>query len=279
MQVRNCLGALRALPRRQTHLQLCDAAHRHSGPLALLIRHGESVWNEADRFTGWVDVPLTERGMRQMRGCADELCHDEGLSRLISAVYTSELRRAVSSASILMDCSGMSAVPCRQDWRLNEREYGGLTGLRKREVRRVLGAGKFRRVWMDPPPSQSDALFSLNAHSMERLNNRTGESFEVTQSRALHFWDEVMQPHMARGETVAIVSSKNLIKSLLVGLRTRDRSLDVRAQRCGQDVPLRGPILEEHIPNGCIVKVTPERARSGGQSLISKQASNENWQR
>ena len=155
MQVRNCLGALRALPRRQTHLQLCDAAHRHSGPLALLIRHGESVWNEADRFTGWVDVPLTERGMRQMRGCADELCHDEGLSRLISAVYTSELRRAVSSASILMDCSGMSAVPCRQDWRLNEREYGGLTGLRKREVRRVLGAGKFRRVWMDPRPRKA----------------------------------------------------------------------------------------------------------------------------
>src|SRR6202012_2513393 len=118
----------------------------------VLLRHGESEWNASNQFTGWVDVNLTDRG-RSEAVRSGQLLAEHGL--LPDVLYTSLLRRAISTAHLALDAADRLWIPVRRTWRLNERHYGALQGLNKAEIRDQYGDEKFmtwRRSYDTPPP-------------------------------------------------------------------------------------------------------------------------------
>src|ERR1700754_1627959 len=118
----------------------------------LLLRHGQSDWNEKNLFTGWVDVPLSATGEAEARRGGEMLA---GAGLLPDVVHTSLLRRAISTANIALDTCDRHWIPVRRDWRLNERHYGALQGKNKKEVREEFGDEQFmlwRRSYDTPPP-------------------------------------------------------------------------------------------------------------------------------
>ena len=120
-----------------------------TGGAVVLLRHGESTWNDANRFTGWHDVPLSERGEAQAKQVADML-REEGLC--FDAVYVSTLKRTIKTAWIILEQLDDFTVPVIASWRLNERNYGALTGLDKAETREFLGDERFEKLRRNPPP-------------------------------------------------------------------------------------------------------------------------------
>src|ERR671925_2246933 len=122
----------------------------------VLLRHGQSVWNAENLFTGWVDVPLSETGEQEaLRG--GELMRDTGL--LPDVVHTSVLRRAISTANLALDACDRHWIPVRRDWRLNERHYGALQGKNKKQTLEQFGEEQFmlwRRSYDVPPPPLAD---------------------------------------------------------------------------------------------------------------------------
>ncbi|MCU1666388.1 MAG: phosphoglycerate mutase, partial [Pseudonocardia sp.] len=119
----------------------------------VLLRHGQSVWNAENRFTGWVDVPLSETGEQEARR-GGELMREHAL--LPDVVHTSVLRRAISTANLALDTCDRHWVPVHRDWRLNERHYGALQGKDKKQTLEQFGEEQFmewRRSYDVPPPS------------------------------------------------------------------------------------------------------------------------------
>ncbi|MGH9299178.1 MAG: 2,3-bisphosphoglycerate-dependent phosphoglycerate mutase, partial [Acidimicrobiales bacterium] len=122
----------------------------------VLLRHGESTWNAENRFTGWVDVDLSLLGAEEARQAGELLRDEKGPG--ISSVHTSVLTRAVRTANIALDVLGLSYLPVRRHWRLNERHYGALQGLNKTETAEKYGPEQvalWRRSYDVPPPSLS----------------------------------------------------------------------------------------------------------------------------
>src|SRR5205085_1246889 len=130
----------------------------------VLLRHGQSEWNEKNLFTGWVDVALSEKGEQEARR-GGELLADAGL--LPDVLHTSVLRRAINTANLALDVCDRAWVPVRRDWRLNERHYGALQGKDKKQTLDAYGAEPFRlsrRSYHTPPPPIADAAgFSQSA--------------------------------------------------------------------------------------------------------------------
>lgn len=123
----------------------------------ILVRHGESTWNSLNLFTGWVDVPLSEKGLVEAKR-AGELLIDAGL--LPDVLHTSLLRRAISTAQLALDAADRHWIPVRRSWRLNERHYGDLQGKDKKTTLQTYGEEKFmlwRRSFDTPPPEISDS--------------------------------------------------------------------------------------------------------------------------
>lgn len=130
----------------------------------MLLRHGESIWNAANRFASWVDVPLSELGWTEARR-SGELLRDSGL--LPEVVHTSLLRRAVSTADIALDVADRHWIPVRRTWQLNERHYGALQGHNRERIRAEFGDDRFRR-WrraydVAPPPIAPDSPFGQDS--------------------------------------------------------------------------------------------------------------------
>src|SRR5689334_19960961 len=126
----------------------------------VLLRHGQSVWNAENLFTGWVDVPLTETGEQEARRCG-ELLRAEGL--LPDVVHTSVLRRAISTANHALDACDRHWIPVRRNWRLNERYYSALQGKNKKQTLAAYGEEQFmlwrRSYSVPPPPIKADSEY------------------------------------------------------------------------------------------------------------------------
>ncbi len=125
-------------------------------PRIVMLRHGQSTWNKENRFTGWVDVDLSEEGLAQARA-AGRILHDRQIG--FDVVYTSYLRRAVRTLWEVLDATGRMWMPVATDWRLNERHYGGLQGLNKDETRKKHGEEQvriWRRSYSTRPPQLED---------------------------------------------------------------------------------------------------------------------------
>jgi 2,3-bisphosphoglycerate-dependent phosphoglycerate mutase len=214
----------------------------------LLLRHGESEWNAANRFTGWVDVDLTERGRAE--SCrAGELLRDEAV--VPDLVHTSVLRRATSTAADALAACHRDWVPVRRSWRLNERHYGDLQGRNKAEIRAQYGEEQFMR-WrrsydVPPPPIADDSEFSQSADDRyaslsPELIPRT-ECLKDVVDRLLPYWHDAIVPDLRTGATVLVVAHGNSLRALV-------KHLDDVAEDeiVGVNIPTGVPLLYDLDP-------------------------------
>lgn len=183
----------------------------------ILLRHGESEWNAKNLFTGWVDVPLNEKGWGEaVRG--GELLKAEGV--LPDVVHTSLLRRAIMTANLALDSADRHWIPVKRDWRLNERHYGDLQGKNKAETLEQFGEEKFmtwRRSYDVPPPEISAG----NEYSQEGDPRYAGEPTPKTEclkdvlERALPYWDDAIVPDLKAGKTVMVAAHGNSLRAII----------------------------------------------------------------
>ncbi len=189
-----------------------------------MLRHGESTWNAENRFTGWVDVDLTETGEVEAREAGETLLAERELSGLdFDVVHTSVLTRAVRTANIALDVMGRSWLPVHRSWRLNERHYGGLQGLNKKETAARHGADQvalWRRSYDVPPPplppdDPASARFDRRYRGIPASVLPVTECLADVVERMLPYWEDAIAPELLRGERVLVVAHGNSMRALL----------------------------------------------------------------
>jgi 2,3-bisphosphoglycerate-dependent phosphoglycerate mutase len=213
-------------------------------PLLILLRHGESEWNQKNLFTGWVDVDLTLQGTEEARR-GGELMREHGV--LPGVVHTSLLRRAIRSADIALDAADREWIPVRRSWRLNERHYGALQGKNKAQVRDEYGDAQFmlwRRSYdTPPPPLPDDDEFSQVGDpryaTLLELLPRT-ECLADVVVRMLPYWYDAIVPDLAAGHTVLVAAHGNSLRALVKHLDGIDDDEIV-----GLNIPTGIPLLYE----------------------------------
>jgi 2,3-bisphosphoglycerate-dependent phosphoglycerate mutase len=180
----------------------------------ILLRHGESDWNAADVFTGWIDVRLSDRGGQQARQ-AGQLLTDGG--HFPDVVHTSVQTRAIQTADLALGACGRSWVPVRRSWRLNSNHYGALQGRGKAEVRAEAGEEQFMR-WrrgyrVRPPQGEPDDDRRYAALPPEARPR--GESLHDVTQRLLPYWCDAIVPDLWRYDCVLVVSHGNTLRALI----------------------------------------------------------------
>ena len=186
-------------------------------PQLILIRHGQSAWNLENRFTGWWDVTLTEQGRREARA-AGELMAARGVD--VDRCFTSLQTRAILTLDLALEAMGRLWLPVEKDWRLNERHYGGLTGLDKAETAARHGEEQVR-VWrrsfdVPPPPQEPGGAFDLSAdRRYAGVTIPATESLKDTIARVLPYWKERIAPALESGERVLIAAHGNSLRALV----------------------------------------------------------------
>ena len=211
-------------------------------PTLVLLRHGQSLWNLENRFTGWVDVDLTPEGEAQAQQ-AGVLMDAAGVA--FDRCYASVLTRAIRTADIALTRCGQLWIPMIKDWRLNERHYGGLTGLNKAETAERHGEDQvriWRRSYDTPPPP----LAPGGAYDFTRDRRYAGapipdtESLKSTLGRVLPYWSGEIAPRLSQGETLLIAAHGNSLRAIVKHL------FDVPdASIVGVEIPTGNPLLVE----------------------------------
>jgi 2,3-bisphosphoglycerate-dependent phosphoglycerate mutase len=239
----------------------------------VLLRHGESDWNALNLFTGWVDVGLTEKG-RAEAVRSGELIAEHDL--LPDVLYTSLLRRAITTADLALDKADRLWIPVRRSWRLNERHYGALQGLDKAETRARYGEEQFmtwRRSYdTPPPPIEKGSEFSQDADP--RYANIGGgpltECLADVVARFLPYFTDVIVPELRTGKTVLIAAHGNSLRALVKYL---DRMSDeeVVGLNIPTGIPLRYDLDDDMrpvLPGGTYLD--PEAAAAGAAAVASQ---------
>ncbi len=186
-------------------------------PRLILLRHGQSQWNLENRFTGWVDVDLTAEGEAQARR-GGELIARAGFSP--DVMFTSVLTRAKRTGALALDSAGLKDVPVVEDWRLNERHYGGLTGLNKAETAEKHGADQvkiWRRSYDVPPPPLApggEYDFATDPRYAGQSIPDT-ESLKTTLERVRPYWDAEIAPRLKAGDDVLIAAHGNSLRAIV----------------------------------------------------------------
>ena len=187
-------------------------------PTLVLLRHGESEWNALNLFTGWVDVGLTDKGRAEaVRG--GELMKAQGV--LPDVLYTSLLRRAITTANLALDAADRHWIPVVRDWRLNERHYGALQGLDKAETKAKYGEEQFmawRRSYdTPPPPIEAGSEFSQDADP--RYAGINGgpltECLADVVARFVPYFTSTIAPDLQAGKTVLVAAHGNSLRALV----------------------------------------------------------------
>lgn len=211
-------------------------------PTLVLIRHGQSAWNLENRFTGWWDVDVTEQGAREARA-AGELMAAKGLD--FDLTFTSLQLRAIKTLNLALEAMGRLWLPTEKHWRLNERHYGGLTGLDKAETVAKHGAEQvkiWRRSFDVPPPAdEPGGEFDLtNDRRYAGIAVPRAESLKDTIERVLPFWDERIAPALRDGQRVLISAHGNSLRALVKHL-----SAIPDDEITGLEIPTGQPIVYE----------------------------------
>jgi 2,3-bisphosphoglycerate-dependent phosphoglycerate mutase len=186
-------------------------------PRLVLLRHGQSQWNLENRFTGWWDIGLSEKGVVEAVA-AGELMRARGLD--FDICFTSLLTRAIKTLDLAREAMDRLWLPVRKDWRLNERHYGGLTGLNKQEMREKVGDEQVK-IWrrsfdVPPPPLDPDSPCSVaNDRRYAGVDVPATESLKDTIERVLPYWEEAIAPALRSGERVLISAHGNSIRALV----------------------------------------------------------------
>ncbi|MBP1613476.1 MAG: 2,3-diphosphoglycerate-dependent phosphoglycerate mutase [Bacteroidetes bacterium] len=186
----------------------------------VLVRHGESQWNQQNRFTGWADVPLSEKGEEEARK-AGKLIKEAGI--IFDIAFSSVLKRAIKTQHLLQEEADQMWIPEIHHWRLNERHYGALQGLNKAETAEKYGDEQvhiWRRSYdIAPPmlPADDERTASLEAkyQKLDQSMLPLGESLELTINRVLPFWYDSIAPALLDGKTVLIVAHGNSLRALI----------------------------------------------------------------
>ncbi len=186
-------------------------------PKLILVRHGQSQWNLENRFTGWWDVDLTEKGVAEA-AAAGHLLREKGV--LPTYAFTSLQTRAIKTLHLALEAAGRLWIPEVKDWRLNERHYGGLTGLDKAETAAKHGDDQVK-IWrrsFDIPPPVLEAGSAFDLASDPRYAGiaiPNTESLKLTIERVLPYWESAILPVLAGGETVIIAAHGNSLRALV----------------------------------------------------------------
>jgi 2,3-bisphosphoglycerate-dependent phosphoglycerate mutase len=184
------------------------------------LRHGESIWNRENRFTGWVDVGLSEQGQAEAHA-AGELLQREGF--VFDVAFTSVLKRAIKTLWIALEEMDRMWIPVRHSWRLNERHYGALQGLNKAETAAKFGEAQvkiWRRAYDTPPPalSEKDARLIASDPRYAELEPSVVPETECLKdvvSRFLPYWHEAITPAIRSGHRAIIVAHGNSLRALV----------------------------------------------------------------
>ena len=190
----------------------------------VLIRHGQSKWNLENRFTGWTDVDLTDKGVQEAQS-AGSLLRDKGF--LFSIAYTSYLKRAIKSTNFILDQMNLDWVPTLKTWRLNERHYGMLQGLNKAETAKIIGedlVAEWRKSY-DVPAMAMPADDPRSPFFDRRYNNIAKEDVPLTESlkntidRILPYWEQVILPSLNSHDDILVVAHRNSLRGIIKYLK------------------------------------------------------------
>ncbi|THI87044.1 MAG: 2,3-bisphosphoglycerate-dependent phosphoglycerate mutase [Nitrospira sp. CG24A] len=184
----------------------------------ILLRHGESQWNLENRFTGWVDVPLSPRGIQEAKDAGEKL-----RSFTFDRAFTSVLARANETMRLALEAIGQTGIPVEKDKALNERMYGELQGLNKDETAKKYGDAQvkiWRRSYDVRPPG--------------------GESLKDTAERVLPYYEQTIKPHLLKGDTILVAAHGNSLRALIMELEqlSREQVLEL-------NIPTGAPLLYE----------------------------------
>jgi 2,3-bisphosphoglycerate-dependent phosphoglycerate mutase len=211
-------------------------------PTLILLRHGQSEWNLADRFTGWVDVDLTPQGEAEAKK-GGELIKAAGIA--IDRCFTSVLTRAIRTSWLALAAAGQTFVPEVKDWRLNERHYGGLTGLNKAETAAKHGEVQVK-VWrrsydVPPPPLAPGGEFDFSQdRRYAGLDLPDTESLKTTLVRVQPYWDAEIAPCLQAGETLLVAAHGNSLRAIVKLLfNVADDAI------VGVEIPTSNPLVIE----------------------------------
>jgi 2,3-bisphosphoglycerate-dependent phosphoglycerate mutase len=211
----------------------------------VLLRHGESVWNQENLFTGWTDVDLSERGREESRQAGLAL-REKGIS--FDVAYTSVLKRAIRTLWILLDEMDRMWVPVRNDWRLNERHYGALQGLNKAQTAEKYGVEQvkqWRRSYLVQPPALEPGdprhpAFDPRYDALDPSLLPATECLKDTVERVLPFWEAQVAPALREGVRPLIVAHGNSLRGLIKYL---DRISD--DEIVNLEIPTGRPLIYE----------------------------------
>ncbi|WP_374295847.1 2,3-diphosphoglycerate-dependent phosphoglycerate mutase [Sphingomonas sp.] len=211
-------------------------------PTLVLIRHGQSAWNLENRFTGWWDVDVTAQGAAEARA-AGALMADKGLD--FDLTFTSLQTRAIKTLNLALETMGRLWLPTEKHWRLNERHYGGLTGLDKAETAAKHGEDQVK-IWrrsfdVPPPASEPGGEFDMtNDRRYADIDIPVAESLKDTIDRVLPYWDGRIAPALKEGNRVLISAHGNSLRALVKHLSNIPDD-----EITGLEIPTGQPIVYE----------------------------------
>jgi 2,3-bisphosphoglycerate-dependent phosphoglycerate mutase len=186
-------------------------------PTLVLLRHGQSQWNLENRFTGWWDVDLSDKGIEEARA-AGRLMRDKGLD--FDCCFTSVLTRAIRTLHLVLHEMDRLWLPVTKDWRLNERHYGGLTGLNKQEMIDKVGESQVK-IWrrsydIPPPPLEPDSPYAVSGdRRYAGIEVPDTESLKDTIARAVPYYEREIAPALQAGRRVLVAAHGNSLRGII----------------------------------------------------------------
>ncbi|GAA2329498.1 phosphoglyceromutase [Saccharopolyspora halophila] len=240
----------------------------------VLLRHGESTWNAENLFTGWVDVPLSDKGETEAKR-GGELLREAGV--LPDVLHTSLLRRAISTANIALDGADRHWIPVRRDWRLNERHYGALQGKNKKQTLEAYGEEQFmlwRRSY-DTPPPEIDPGDEFSQEGEPRYADlgaempRT-ECLKDVVARLLPYWESAIVPDLLAGRVVLVAAHGNSLRAMVKHLDGVSDE-EIAGLNIPTGIPLRYDLDENFKPtNPGGTYLDPEAAKQAAAAVASQ---------
>jgi 2,3-bisphosphoglycerate-dependent phosphoglycerate mutase len=239
----------------------------------ILLRHGQSLWNQENLFTGWVDVRLSEQGAAEAKR-AGELIAESGL--LPDILHTSLLTRAIQTANIALEEADRLWIDVKRSWRLNERHYGALQGLDKAETLAKFGPEQFqlwRRSFDVPPPVLSDDSPWSQAHDVRYAN--LGDDLPRTEclsdvvDRMLPYWESDISTDLRAGKTVLVTAHGNSLRALVKHLDGISDA-DIAELNIPTGIPLVYRLGEDLMPLGPGRYLDPEAAAAGAAAVAAQ---------
>ncbi|HSW64321.1 MAG TPA: 2,3-diphosphoglycerate-dependent phosphoglycerate mutase [Dissulfurispiraceae bacterium] len=240
----------------------------------VLLRHGESQWNKENRFTGWTDVPLSEKGIEEAKS-AGQIMKKNGF--VFDVAYTSVLKRAIKTLWLALEEMDLMYIPVQNSWRLNERHYGALQGLNKAETAKKHGMAQvkiWRRSYDIPPPALTADDPRSPAKDLRYAGGNPAdlpltESLKETVARFLPYWLETIAPVVKSGKRVIIAAHGNSLRAL-VKYFDNTSELDIVELNIPTGVPLIYELDAELKPIKHYYLGDPEEIRKAAEAVANQ---------